>query len=55
MQAVVPLAELLGYSKNLRIGTSGNASFTMEFKCYKEISGVDEAEAIKDITGFYPV
>ncbi|XP_065207063.1 ribosome-releasing factor 2, mitochondrial [Planococcus citri] len=55
VKAVVPLAELLGYSKNLRITTSGNASFTMEFKCYKEVSGVNEAEAIKDITGFYPV
>ena len=50
----MPLAELLGYSKNLRIATSGRASFTMEFKCYKELSGMTEAEAIKEITGFYP-
>ena len=54
IRARVPLAELLGYSKQLRIGTSGNATFTMEFDCYKEVQGKSEKEVIKEITGFYP-
>lgn len=54
IRALVPLAELLGYSNSLRTGTSGTAVFTMEFDSYRELNGVHESEAIKDITGFYP-
>lgn len=52
--ALVPLAELLGYSKHLRIITSGHSTFTMELHSYKEVNGQDERDAIKNITGFYP-
>jgi len=54
INALVPLADLLGYSKDLRTFTSGTASFSMEFHSYQEVSGKDEGEAIKNITGFYP-
>ncbi|XKL64557.1 hypothetical protein PGB90_004643 [Kerria lacca] len=55
VRAFVPLSKLLGYSKELRTRTSGNATFTMEFHSYKKLEGIDELEAIKEITGFYPV
>ncbi|XP_025415341.1 ribosome-releasing factor 2, mitochondrial isoform X2 [Sipha flava] len=54
INALVPLADLLGYSKDLRTFTSGTASFSMEFHSYQEVSVKDEGEAIKNITGFYP-
>ncbi|XP_060834486.1 ribosome-releasing factor 2, mitochondrial [Rhopalosiphum padi] len=54
INALVPLADLLGYSKDLRTFTSGTASFSMEFHSYQEVSAKDEGEAIKNITGFYP-
>ncbi|XP_043492370.1 ribosome-releasing factor 2, mitochondrial [Polistes fuscatus] len=50
--AFVPLSNLLGYSTNLRIITSGNSSFTIEFSHYKAMESNDEQEAIKRITGF---
>ena len=48
----VPLSELLGYSTQLRIISSGNATFTMEFSHYQPMSALDEREAIKRVTGF---
>ncbi|KAI4498896.1 hypothetical protein M0802_006071 [Mischocyttarus mexicanus] len=50
--AFVPLSNLLGYSTNLRIITSGNSTFTVEFSHYKAMDSNDEQEAIKRITGF---
>ena len=35
--AEVPLAELFGYSTDLRSKSQGRASFTMKFKCYIEM------------------
>ena len=35
--AEVPLAELFGYSTDLRSKSQGRASFTMKFKCYTEM------------------
>lgn len=35
--AEVPLAELFGYSTDLRSKSQGRASFTMKFKCYVEM------------------
>jgi elongation factor G len=35
--AEVPLAELFGYSTDLRSKSQGRASFTMKFKCYNEM------------------
>jgi elongation factor G len=36
--AMVPLAEMFGYATNLRSGTQGRATFTMEFDHYSEVS-----------------
>lgn len=51
--AIAPLAELLGYSTDLRTFTSGTASFSMEFYSYQQMHSSDEANAIKSILGFY--
>lgn len=37
ISAEVPLAELFGYSTDLRSKSQGRASFTMKFKCYVEM------------------
>ncbi|KAK6635136.1 hypothetical protein RUM44_000385 [Polyplax serrata] len=51
IRGLVPLSELLGYSKELRILTSGRAAFTMELHSYRDMSGEEEARAIKSVTG----
>jgi elongation factor G len=35
IQAEVPLAQMFGYSTDLRSMTVGMATFTMEFACYR--------------------
>lgn len=50
--ASVPLAELLGYSSDLRIISSGTAMFTTEFEEYRRMSSLDEEEAIRNVRGF---
>ena len=37
VQAEVPLVKMFGYSNQLRSLTSGMASFTMEFACYRPV------------------
>ena len=37
IEAEVPLAEMFGYSTDLRSKTQGKASFSMEFSCYKPV------------------
>ena len=39
IEAEVPLAEMFGYSTDLRSKTQGKASFSMEFSCYKPVPG----------------
>ena len=39
IEAEVPLAEMFGYSTELRSKTQGKASFSMEFSCYKAVPG----------------
>jgi elongation factor G len=46
-----PLSELRGYSKRIRILTSGTATFSMEFSCYKLMSPLDQKKATIEITG----
>ncbi|XP_058808479.1 ribosome-releasing factor 2, mitochondrial isoform X1 [Phymastichus coffea] len=48
----IPLSELLGYSTQLRILSSGTATFSMEFSHYQPMNTMDEQAAIKRITGF---
>lgn len=52
IECTVPLSELLGYSTQLRIISSGNASFSMEFSHYQALNAYDEQMAIKKMTGF---
>ncbi|XP_011864002.1 PREDICTED: ribosome-releasing factor 2, mitochondrial [Vollenhovia emeryi] len=52
IRTVAPLSELLGYSTTLRIITSGNATFSLEFSHYQVMTPVDEEEAIEKIKGF---
>ncbi|XP_011504671.1 PREDICTED: ribosome-releasing factor 2, mitochondrial [Ceratosolen solmsi marchali] len=47
----IPLAELLGYSNQLRKITSGTATFSMEFSHYQEMNLIEEENAIRKITG----
>lgn len=37
IMAEVPLAEMFGYATQLRSMTKGRASYSMEFKCYREV------------------
>jgi len=37
--AEVPLAEMFGYSTDLRSASQGRATYTMEFKKYAEVPG----------------
>ena len=48
IEAEVPLAEMFGYSTDLRSKTQGKASFSMEFSCYKAVpSSIQEQLASK--------
>ena len=50
--AEVPLAELFGYSTDLRSKSQGRASFTMKFKCYTEMPK-DLAKSTLEKKGIY--
>lgn len=52
MRYLAPLSELLGYSTTLRVITSGNAMFSLEFSHYQQMSAIDEEEAIEKARGF---
>ena len=52
--AEAPLAELKGYSTQLRIVTSGRAFFGMEFSHYEVMDLMSQNKAIEDVTGFKP-
>ena len=43
----MPLAEMFGYSTNLRSVTQGKAQFTMEFLAYKQVPKTVEEELIR--------
>ena len=46
VSAMVPLANMFGYVSNLRSGTQGRASYTMQFDHYSEVPR-NEAEKIQ--------
>lgn len=52
ISTLAPLAELMGYSTALRIMTSGNATFSLEFSHYQPMTLANEEEAIRKFTGF---
>lgn len=47
VNAQVPLAEMFGYSTDLRSGTAGKATYSMEFAEYKECPANIQADVIK--------
>lgn len=49
-----PLAELRGYSNQLRSMTSGKAHLAMEISHYQIMDEFEENKAIEDVTGFAP-
>ncbi|XP_075222961.1 mitochondrial ribosome recycling factor 2 isoform X2 [Lycorma delicatula] len=51
VSALVPLSELLGYSKDLRIITSGTGSFTMEFCKYQQVSQYQLDKIVQQLGG----
>lgn len=54
VDVVTPLAELRGYSTDLRTITSGTATFSMELSHYQQMSMEDQKRVIESVTGFAP-
>jgi elongation factor G len=50
--AQVPLAEMFGYSTDLRSATQGRASFSMQFASYDRVPDKIAEKIIKRIKGF---
>ncbi len=48
IQAHVPLSEMFGYSTDLRSGTAGKATYTMEFAKYSECPGNVQEKVIQE-------
>jgi elongation factor G len=48
IEAEVPLAEMFGYSNELRSSTQGKAEFSMEFEKYGQVPGNIQEELIKE-------
>lgn len=46
VNTVVPLAEMFGYSTDIRSKTQGRGTFSMEFKCYEQVPANIETEII---------
>jgi elongation factor G len=51
LKAEVPLAEMFGYSTQLRSLTQGRATYTMEFKHYAEMPKQIAEGVISKLTG----
>ena len=48
VEAEVPLAEMFGYSNDLRSSTQGKAEFSMEFKKYAVVPRNVQEELVKE-------
>ena len=46
INAEVPLAEMFGYSTDIRSATQGKGTFTMEFHCYRQVPREIQEEII---------
>jgi elongation factor G len=46
INVVVPLAEMFGYSTDIRSKTQGRGTFSMEFKCYEQVPSSVETEIV---------
>lgn len=46
INTIVPLAEMFGYSTDIRSKTQGRGTFSMEFKCYEQVPSSVETEII---------
>jgi elongation factor G len=51
IQAYVPLSEMFGYVNNLRSGTQGRASYSMEFDHYDPLPRTLQEEIVKKMRG----
>ncbi|MFQ5491892.1 MAG: elongation factor G, partial [Phycisphaerae bacterium] len=49
LMAEVPLANMFGYATDLRSLTQGQATFTMEFGCYRKMPGHIQQEVLADL------
>ncbi len=47
IQAEVPLAEMFGYSTQLRSMTKGRATYSMDFECYREVPKHAQEQILK--------
>jgi len=54
VKGTAPLAELRGYSSELRTLSSGKANLSMELSHYQMMSDYDQDQAIEEVTGFAP-
>ena len=51
VNAEVPLAEMFGYSTDLRSRTQGRATYTMQFDSYQQVPGAIADEIVKRVRG----
>ena len=51
IDAVVPLAEMFGYSTSLRSRTQGRGSYSMEFACYEEVPRAIQENIVSRLAG----
>ena len=52
MTGTAPLAELRGYSRELRILTSGRVNLSMELSHYETMEPGQQDRAVEEVTGF---
>ncbi|MGH2810862.1 MAG: elongation factor G, partial [Actinomycetota bacterium] len=51
VRALVPLAQMFGYSTDLRSNTQGRATYTMQFHSYQEVPKSLAEEVVKKVRG----
>ncbi len=51
IKAKVPLAEMFGYSTDLRSATQGRATYTMQFSSYQQVPVSVSEEIISKVEG----